>query len=146
MHDSVWVGCQRRPEHWVGTQLSIGSVSLSNTKDSSLTACTVSCEEWGLPMYAYCMCSFACLGFGVTYPPILSGYDTEEFAANSTALLRCFLQKKYIQPITLRLWGKRKWSFLLVISIFCKQSLKCSSVLISRSAVTESIFKKMLEL
>ena len=32
LHDSVWVGCRRCSEHWVGTQLNIGSVSLSNTK------------------------------------------------------------------------------------------------------------------
>ena len=32
------VGCWRRPEHWVGTQLNIGSVSLSNTK-RLLTGC-----------------------------------------------------------------------------------------------------------
>ena len=38
LHDSVWVGCRRRPEHWVGTQLNIGSVSLSNTK-RLLTCC-----------------------------------------------------------------------------------------------------------
>ena len=41
-------------------------------------------------MYAYFMCSFACLGFGVSYPPTLSGYDTHDLAANSTAWLRCF--------------------------------------------------------
>ena len=39
-------------------------------KDYSLAACTVSCKEWGLPMYAYFMCSFACSGFRVSYPLI----------------------------------------------------------------------------
>ena len=75
LHDSVWVGCRRRPEHWVGTQLNIGSVSLSNTK-RLLTGCLHSFMRGvGFTnVYIFCMCSFACSGFGVIYPPILVGY------------------------------------------------------------------------
>jgi len=75
LHDSVWVGCRRRPEHWVGTQLNIGSVSLSNTK-RLLTGCLHSFMRGvGFTnVFIFCMCSFACSGFGVSYPPILVGY------------------------------------------------------------------------
>ena len=75
LHDSVWVGCRRRLEHWVGTQLNIGSVSLSNTK-RLLTGCLHSFMRGvGFTnVFIFCMCSFACSGFGVSYPPILVGY------------------------------------------------------------------------
>ena len=75
LHDSVWVGCRRRPEHWVGTQLNIGSVSLSNTK-RLLTGCLHSFMRGvGFTnVFIFCMCSFACSGFGVSYQPILVGY------------------------------------------------------------------------
>ena len=138
--------CRRCPEHWVGTQLNIGSCLWITPKDYSLTACTVSCEEWGLPMYSYFMCSCACSGFGVGYPPILAGYGHwVGCKLNSIAVL--FSAKQYPTNQLTFVGGKSNWSFPLVISIHCKTVTEMfESMLISRSAVAESISKEMLEI
>ena len=81
--------CQRRPEHWVGTQLNIGSVSLSNTK-RLLSDCLHSfMRRVGFTNVCIFMCSFACLGFGVSYPPILVGYDSW-FGCNLNSIAALF--------------------------------------------------------
>ena len=64
---------------------------------------------------------------------------------NSLAAL--FSAKKYISNQSPCVCGESASGRFYWSSPFsAKQTLKCSSVLISRSAVTESIFKKMLEL
>ena len=101
LHDSVWVGCRRRPEHWVGTQLNIGSVSLSNTK-RLLTGCLHSFMRGvGFTnVFIFCMRSFACSGFGVSYPPILIGYEHSWLGCKLNSIAALF-------PATnSRLWGK----------------------------------------
>jgi len=122
LHDSVWVGCRRRPEHWVGTQLNIGSVSLSNTK-RLLTGCLHSFMRGvGFTnVFIFCMCSFACSGFGVSYPPM----DTRRIWTliswlQTQASLRCFLRT--CPAIISRLWGKEQ----VVVSIGHLHSLQNS--------------------
>ena len=97
-------------------------------------------------MYSYFMCSFACLGFGVGYPPILAGYG-HWVGCKLNSLAALFPAKQISNQSTLFCGGKSKWSFLLVISIRCKTVTEMfESMLISRSAVAESISKEMLEI
>ena len=96
-------------------------------------------------MYAYFMCSFACSGFGVSYPHILAGYGHSWVGCklNSIAVLFPATSNQSIRVCG----GKSKWSFLLVISICCKTvTEKFESMSISRSADAEKNSRKMLEI
>jgi len=121
LHDSVWVDCRRRPEHWVGTQLNIGSVSLSNTK-RLLTGCLHSFMRGvGFTnVFIFCMRSFACSGFGVSYPPILVGYGHS--SVDCKLKHRCAVSLRTCPAINSRLWGKEQ----VVVSIGHLHSLQNS--------------------
>ena len=72
--------------------------------------------------------------------------DTDEFAANSTALLHCFLQNKYPTNQLAFVGERASGCFDSSSPLSAKWSLKCSSMSISRSGVAESILKEMLEI
>ena len=93
------------------------------------------------------LCSSASSGIRVSFPPIVSGYGHRKVRCKLNSIAALFLQNK-IQPINSCLWGgNSKWSFLLVISIRCKTVTELfESMLISRSAVAESISNEMLEI
>jgi len=111
----------------VGTQLNIGSVSLSNTK-RLLTGCLHSFMRGvGFTnVCIFCMCSFACSGFGVSYPPILVGYGHLQLTANSSiaALFLADMSSNNFAFVGERASGRFYWSSPLA----AKQSPKSSRV------------------
>jgi len=137
---------RRCPEHWVGTQLNIGSVSLSNNK-RLLTDCLHSfMRRVGFTNVFIFYVFVACSGFGVGYPPILAGYG-HWIGCKLNSIAALFSAKQYPTNQLAFVGGKSKWSFLLAISIRCKTVTELfESMLISRSAVAESISNEMLEI
>ena len=72
----------------MGTQLNIGSVSLSNTK-RLLTGClhahSFMREEWGLPMFSYFVCVLLLVRDSeLATHPYSSDMDTYQLTANSS--------------------------------------------------------------
>ena len=107
----------------MGTQLNIGSVSLSNTK-RLLTGCLHSFMR-GVgftTVFIFCMCSFACSGFGVSYPPILVGYGHS--SVDCKLKHRCAVSSNNFAFVGERASGRFYWSSPLA----AKQSPKSSRV------------------